>query len=93
MSNATVASKNFSISIGDTQIDKKSFLFFSSLLCIEKIQMKKKRRFDEKSFLQRIVLGLTEHTSSNFPFVMSVRDRCFEEKRVYIASKISSSRL
>ena len=34
-----------------------------------------------------IFLGLTEHVYSNFPFVTSVGDRCFEEKHVFIASK------
>ncbi len=32
-------------------------------------------------------LGLTNHVYSNFPFVTSVGDRCFEEKHVFIASK------
>jgi len=32
-------------------------------------------------------LGLTGHVYSNFPFVTSVGDRCFEEKHVFIASK------
>jgi hypothetical protein len=40
-----------------------------------------------------IPLGLIEHVYSNFPFAMSVEDRCFEEKLVFIASKILDMQL
>ena len=77
------------------QIDQsRSFLFlFSSSLSAASHSAPLKRNFDEKSSLHRIPLGLTEHVSSNFPTASSVRDRCSEEKRVYIASKTSSSKL
>ncbi len=46
-----------------------------------------KKKNDMFLFFYIRFLGLTEHVYSNFPFVMSVGDRCFEEKHVYIASK------
>ncbi len=46
----------------------------------------------KKKIVYTILLGLTEHAYSNFPFVTSVGDRCFEEKHVFIASKMLDMR-
>jgi hypothetical protein len=50
------------------------------------------KKKDKRNF-SILLLGLTEHVYSNFPFVMSVGDRCFEGKHVFIASKMRDMQL
>ena len=69
------------------------YLFFSllhpraSLHAISGTRQANSKRNRSKQTKSFCFLGLTEHVYSNFPFVTSVGNRCFEEKLVFIASK------